>query len=330
MEAVERSSILFRAIGLLNSSSPAVKQESVDDHYSNPMESHSTSLSPNRRRRAADLPSDCPVHDAKVPKCGSSSNDERSLKGAPAEDPSTKAFPDYSPELNQALFSNILAALTSGGLMNSFAYSSNDAINHPQNLNGFPGHSNSNAQTPTPLLKPKTSHAIRDILGDEDATNGREEGGKSSSRSSIDFGQSRSPTIEEKKKEEADSKKTSPQTFPPPLMNWGPHPPSLRFPTQEISPDFTSSLKHLGGSGYLPGISPSAFVTEHEMSKAPSGANFFPQKFGMTQVGLPSSHSPNAAYLWMRQSSKFLQCELSRPFISKKQLILRKVLRDAL
>lgn len=298
MEAIERSSLLFRAAGLLNSPSPNVKSESVKDQYSLQMEAHPTPLSPSRRRKAPGSSPDSPVTDSKVPKCGNSSCEERNIKDTSLEDAMAKPFSNYPPELSQTLFSNILAAFTSGGFINPFAYPPGDMVPQPPSMNGIPGQNKNNCSQ-----KPRTSHAIRDILGVGDTTSDHDEIVRESPRSA-EYSQLRSsPNFPKEEKNEDESKKTStllPSLPPPsPLMNWTPQHPPLRYQLHEASSDFATTLRQLGGPNYLPGVSPSAFISEPELPRAPSGATFFPQKFGM-----PTSPSPNPGFLWMRHPSE--------------------------
>ncbi|KAL5112457.1 Homeobox protein [Taenia crassiceps] len=306
METIERSSLLSRAAGLLNSPPPGVKPDSVDEQYSLQLEAHSTPLSPSRRRKAPSSSPDSPLTEPKVSKCENSSCEERNFKDAPLEAAATKPFSNYPPELSQTLFSNILAALTSSGFINPFAYPPGDVISQLPSMNGIPGQNKTNCSQ-----KPRTSHAIRDILGVGDTTSNRDEINRESPRPSIDFSQRRSsPTLQKEEKNENDCKKTSPPLPslppPPPLMNWATQHPSLRYPSQEASSDFAAALRQFGGPNYLPGVSPSAFINEPEMSRSPSGATLFPQKFGMSHVGMPTSPSPNPGFLWMRHPNENL------------------------
>ncbi|VDK36834.1 unnamed protein product [Taenia asiatica] len=305
MEAIERSSLLFRAAGLLNSPPPGVTSDPVNDQYALQMEAHPTPLSPSRRRKAPGSSPDSPVADSKVSKCGNSSCEERNLKGTSLEDAAAKPFSNYSPELSQTLFSNILAALTSGGFINPLVYPPGDMIPQPPSMNGIPGQNKSNCSH-----KPRTSHAIRDILGVGDTTSNHDETVRESPRSA-DYSQLRSsPTFPKEEKNDDDSKKTSPPlpSLPPPpqLMNWTPQHPPLRYPPHEASSDFATALRQLGGPNYLPGVSPSAFISEPEMPRASSGTTLFPQKFGMPHVGMPASPSPNPSFLWMRHPNENL------------------------
>ncbi|CDS38306.1 nk 6 homeobox protein [Echinococcus multilocularis] len=304
MEAIERSSLLFRAAGLLNSPPSGVKSDSVDDQYSLQMEAHPTPLSPSRRRKAPISEPDCPVIEAKVSKCGNSSAEERNLKATSPEDVTAKLPSNYPPELSQTLFSNILAALTSNGLINPFAHHLGDLIPQPPSLNGIPGQSKNNCPP-----KPRTSHGICDILGVNDTTSNHNEISRESPRSSVNFAQRQSsPAFSNEEKKEKDTKRASPPLpslpLPPSLISWTSHHPPLRFPPQETSPDFAAALRQLGGPGYLPGVSPSAFISEPEMPRASSGVTFFPQKFGMPHVGMPTSPSPNPGFLWMRHPNE--------------------------
>ncbi len=288
METVERqSSLLFRAAGLLNTSPPAPKPETMEERYS---EAQSSALSPSRRRKAPEPCPDSPVADAKVQKCGSP-NEEPPTDNASPEDTSVKPFPYCPPELSQAIFSNILAALTSGGFVNPFACPPPENIQQTPPINGLA------------LPKPRTSHAISDILGVGESSKNEEKAQKHSPPhtppQNIRDGEERKPA-------EGEIKRASPA--PPPLMNWPPPQPNFRLPPpQEHSPDFATAFRQLGGAGYLAGGSPPAFPGDHDLRRAPNGPpGFFPQKFGMPPVGLPAPTSPNAGFLWMRHAGKCL------------------------
>ncbi|VDD79514.1 unnamed protein product [Mesocestoides corti] len=298
MEAVERSSLLFRAAGLLNTTPPATKSESMDDQYSLEVEPHSTPLSPNRRRRPAESCSDGPLAEAKVLKCGNHGNEDRSLEFNSPEDMAGKSFPYCPPELSQAIFSNILAALTSGGFINPFTCPFTDTIPQSPIPNGGPPQAKNLCSS-----KPKTSHAIRDILGVGETTNNHEEKTKEPPKASFGSLPQRIPAVFSFDDKKCESRKTPPSY---PMMNWPSQHPCLGLPPQESSPDFATALRQLGGPGYHPTGSPSTFSNEPELRRSPTGSNYFPQKFGMPHFGMPGPTSPNSNYLWMRHPSEHL------------------------
>nr|CDS28276.1 Nk6 [Hymenolepis microstoma] len=300
METVERSPLMYRSGGLLNNSPPTVKSEAVDDHYTIKIESNvtNTSVSPGKRRKAPDSKTESPVIEAKIPKCSSpgEENEEEISNFKTSVESMAKLFPHCPTEF----ISNILAVMATNGLMPPFNPSSQDlASSQSPGLSRCGSHEKTHL-SPLPS-KPKTSHAIQDILGETDKINYNGSSSKESPRSSS----------YDEKKEEDPKKPSSPQSAPPPpppppppiypLLNWTPQHPPLRFPLQE---DFSATLRQLGGgSSYLSGMNPLPCPSDCELPRGASGGgNFFPQRFGIPHVGIPNPPSPSL--LWMRNPNE--------------------------
>ncbi|VDL16278.1 unnamed protein product [Hymenolepis diminuta] len=304
METVERSPLIYRSGGLLNNSPPNVKSEAVDDHYALKIESTTTNtpVSPGRRRKAPDSRAESPVIEAKIPKCSSSPHEEEDEEKSNLQS-SVENMAKLFPHCPTEFISNILAVMATNGLMSPFNPPSLDITSSSQS----PGLNRSGSQekahsSPLPS-KPKTSHAIQDILGEAEKNNHNESSVKTSLKTFSHDG----------KKEEDLKKPISPQPAPPPppppiypLLNWTPQYPSLRFPSQESPQDFSATLRQLGGgSGYLPGLNPLPCPSECELPRSTNGGgNFFPQRFGIPHVGMPNPPSPNPGLLWMRNPNE--------------------------
>lgn len=292
METVERSPLMYRSGGLLNNSPPNVNSEAMEDHYSIQAESNTTSLSPVRRRKATDSLGDSPAADAKIPKCNISPSEDEDPNSKLSIDNAARFFQNGSTEL----ISNILTLMASNGLKPPFNPPSLDLVSQTPRLSVDAKNS--------PPPKPKTSHAIRDILGVGETTSNIKEGAKESPKSPPEprnEGEVKKPMF-------APSASLPPPNPPPPLMypllNWIPQHSSLRLPSQEPPPDFVAALRQLGGPSYLSGVNPLSCPSDCELSRASSGGNFFSQRFGMPHMGMPAPPSPNQSLLWMRNPSE--------------------------
>ncbi|KAM7540171.1 hypothetical protein Aperf_G00000042154 [Anoplocephala perfoliata] len=294
METVERSLLMYRSGGLLNNSPPNIKSEAMEDHYSIQTESNTTSLLPVKRRKAIDSLGGSPAADAKMPKCNISSNEDEDPNLKFSADNVAKLFPNGPTDL----ISNILTLMASSGLKPPFNPPSLDLVSQTPRL--------SVEEKNSPLPKPKTSHAIRDILGVGETTSNIKEGGKESPKSP-----SEQRNEDEVERSVLPQPASLPKPNPPPqpvypLLNWMPQHPSLRFPTQEPPPDFASALRQLGGPNYLSGVNPLPCPSDCELSRAPSGGAFLSQRFGVPHMGMPAPPSPNQGLFWMRNPNENL------------------------